>query len=184
MKTEETSGGTSTSPQGEIPPVKEPEKEKSPSKFSLLARKVGLWLLFLAIGALAVTLAVYLPTQTKLNQAQSEVDRLQTIEQEYNDLLPKYNLAESQVLVYKTISDTILLREALTASDTTRVNQQLRYIEDDLSKLTLDQYPEILQRLQSQFSKISSTASGNASEALAQLEIFYKDLLLLADNLQ
>ena len=184
MKTEENSGGTSSSPNGENPSSSNSTNKGNPSKIAQLAKKVGLWLLFLIIGALAVTLALYLPTRSQLNQAQEEIERLEEIEQQYNELLPRFELAQAQTLVYKTISDTILLREALEDDDTTRASQQVRYLEDDLNELTIDEYPEILQRLQGQFSAIRSAAPGNADQALVELEVFYNDLLLLADNLE
>lgn len=182
MKTEENSGGTTSG--NETPKPAPKQENKSPSKIETLAKKIGTWLLFLLIGALVVTLALYLPAQSKLTKAQAEVDRLAEIETEYNELLPRYELAQAQTLVYKTISDASLLREALVAGDTTRVNQQIRYVEDDLNELTIEEYPEILQRLQSQFSAIRNAAPGNPEQALEELDIFYNDLLLLADNLE
>jgi hypothetical protein len=180
MKTEESSGSTST---GMESPKSTPKPDKtSPSKFETLITKIGVWLLFLLIGALAVTLALYLPTLTKLNRAQTEVERLTGIEAQYNQLLPEYELAKAQSAVYKTISDASLLRTALLENDTTKANQQMRYVEDDLAALNIPEYPEILQRLQSQFNQIKS-ASTNAA-ALTALDEFYKDLLLLADNLR
>jgi len=180
MKTEESSGGTS--PGMESPkPTPKPEKT-SPSKFESLITKIGVWLLFLLIGALAVTLALYLPTLTRLNRAQAEVERLTEIETQYNQLLPKYELAKAQSAVYKTISDASLLRTALLENDTTKTDQQMRYVEDDLAALNIPDYPEILQRLQSQFGKVKSATTNAAS--LSELDEFYKDLLLLADNLR
>lgn len=180
MKTEESSGGTSS--EFESPkPAPKPEKT-SPSRFEALITKIGVWLLFLLIGALTVTLALYLPTLTRLNRAQSEVERLIEIEKEYNELLPHFGQAKTQSVLYKTISDTILLQTALTENDLTKTAQQLRYVEDDLTALYITGYPEILQRLQSQFNKIK-TASTNTA-ALTELDEFYKDLLLLADNLR
>jgi hypothetical protein len=179
MKTEETSGGTS----GLESPKPAPLPEKTtPSKFEILAKKVGLWLLFLLIGALAVTLALYLPAQSKLNKAQAELERLSTFEAQFNELLPQYELAQAQTLVYKTISDASLLRTALLENDASKANQQMRYVEDDLTALNIPAYPEILQRLQSQFTKLKS--ADNSQQSLSELDEFYKDLLLLADNLR
>ena len=180
MKTEESSGGIGSGMDSQKPTPK-PDKT-SPSKFETLITKIGVWLLFLLIGALAVTLALYLPSLTKLNRAQTEVERLTGIEAQYNQLLPEYELAKAQSAVYKTISDASLLRSALLENDTTKADQQTRYVEDDLAALNIPEYPEILQRLQSQFNQIKS-ASTNAA-ALTALDEFYKDLLLLADNLR
>lgn len=179
MKTEETSGGTIgfENPKPALPPEK-----TTPSKFESFIKKIGLWLLFLLIGALAVTLALYLPAQSKLNKAQAEVERLGTFEAQYNELLPQYELAQAQTLVYKTISDASLLRTALLENDASKASQQIRYVEDDLAELNIPAYPEILQRLQSQFTKLKS--ADNTQQSLTELDEFYKDLLLLADNLR
>jgi hypothetical protein len=180
MNIEESNGGTTSDIENSKPSPK-PEKS-NPSKFEALITKIGVWLLFLLIGALAVTLALYLPTLTRLNKAQAEVERLTEIETQYNELLPEYGLAKAQSAVYKTISDASLLHTALIENDSTKADQQMRYVEDDLAALNIPEYPEILQRLQSQFNKIKS-ASTNAA-ALSELDEFYKDLLLLADNLR
>lgn len=180
MKTEETSGGLSSETQSSAP-LPKPEKT-SPSKFEALVTKIGVWLLFLLIGALAVTLALYLPTLTRLNRAQAEVERLIEIEKEYNELLPQFGQAKTQSVLYKTISDTILLQTALSENDSTKTAQQLRYVEEDLTALYITGYPEILQRLQSQFNKIKSAST--SADSLSELDEFYKDLLLLADNLR
>jgi hypothetical protein len=180
MEIKESSGDISSEMESPKPAPK-PEKT-SPSRFEALITKIGVWLLFLLIGALAVTLALYLPTLTRLNKAQAEVERLTEIESEYNELLPQFGQAKTQSVLYKTISDTILLQTAFTENDSTKKAQQLRYVEDDLTALYIAGYPEILQRLQSQFNKIKSASTTTA--ALSELDEFYKDLLLLADNLR
>lgn len=180
MKTEESSGGMNSSVES-TKPTHKPEKTGS-SKFEVMTKKVGLWLVLLLIGALAVTLALYLPTLSRLNNAQTEVGRLTEIETQYNKLLPEFELAKSQSAVYKTMSDASLLRTALLENDITKADQQVRYVEDDLAALNIPEYPEILQRLQSQFNKIKSASTNAAS--LSELDEFYKDLLLLADNLR
>lgn len=182
MKTEETSGGTSPKTEGK--PLAPKQEKTAPSKIASLMKNVGLWLIFLLIGALAVALPLYLPARANLNQAQAEIERLTEIEGQYNELLPKFDLAKAQSTVYKIISDTSLLRSALTEKDTTKANQQLRYVEDDLNKLAIAEYPEILQRLQSQFDKLKASTPSNNEKALTELDEFYKDLLQLADNLE
>ena len=163
-------------------PVKT-EKPKA-SAFQSFVNKVGLSLLFLALGALAITLALYLPAANKLNKAQAELGRLADIETQYTELQSNYSKVKEQAGVYKTISDTSLLEVALTNNDTTKANQQLRYVEEDLNAMQIADFPEILQRLQSQFLKIKTSASGNQQKALEELGKFYTDLLLLADNLE
>ncbi len=59
---------------GKEPKVKKEKTAKS--GFSTLVEKVAYALLFLLLGALAVTLAVYLPAASKLKAAQAELDRL------------------------------------------------------------------------------------------------------------
>ncbi|HUV15380.1 MAG TPA: hypothetical protein VMW28_02310 [Pelolinea sp.] len=192
MNPEETTGPGSLESKAPTPPVNQdkkkgtsarPEKVKT-SGFQAVMRNIGLGLLFLLIGALVVTLALYLPAQSKLTKAQVEVERLAEIETQYNDLQAKFNLVKEQSGVYKTISDASLLQVALTEKDTTKVNQQLRYVEEDLNALGIMDFPEILQRLQSQFSKIKTSAQADSAGALSELDEFYKDLLLLADNLE
>ena len=95
-----------------------------------------------------------------------------------------YTKTKEQAGVYKTISDTSLLEVALRANDPTKASQQLRYVEEDLNAMQIAEFPEILQRLQSQFQKIKSSAAGNSTKALEELGEFYTDLLLLADNLE
>ena len=191
MKIEENSG--SDKPKTEAvkqQPVESPKpaaqakvEKAKPSAFQSFATKVGLYVLFLALGALAVTLALYLPTAGKLTKAQAEVERLTAIEAQYTELQADYSKVKEQAGVYKTISDTSLLEVALTGKDTTKANQQLRYVEGDINALQITDFPEILQRLQSQFLKIKTNASGNQPKALEELGKFYTDLLLLADNL-
>ena len=179
MNAEESNGGANSF---ESPKPALKQEKTSPTKFESLIRKIGVWLLFLLIGVLAVTLALYLPAQSKLNKAQAEVERLAAVEAQYNELLPQYELAQAQSLVYKTISDVSLLRTALLENDASKASQQMRYVEDDLAALNIPTYPEILQRLQSQFGKLKTT--DNAQLSITELDEFYKDLLLLADNLK
>lgn len=184
MKTEESSSANQSKPVSETPSIEESPNQGSTSKIAAAAKKVGTWLIFLAGGALAVGLVLYLPARSDLNQARTEIERLEEIERQYNDILPRYELTQAQSIVYKTISDMILLREALSGEETTRVSQQLRYVEDDLNDLVIEEYPEILPRLQSQFNKIRSSSSADPDQALEELEDFFNDLLLLADNLE
>ena len=171
-------------PAEEINPEVTVKKEKlKTSAFRSFINKVGLSLLFLVLGALAITVALYLPAASKQNKAQAEMARLAEIETQYIQLQADYNNVKEQAGVYKTISDTSLLEVALTNNDTTKVNQQLRYVEEDLNAMQMADFPDTLKRLQSQFMKIKTTASGNQQKALEELGKFYNDLLLLADNL-
>ena len=136
------------------------------------------------IGALAILLFLYLPKLTEFNKAEKELVRLTEVEAKYTELQADYTKTKEQAGVYKTISDTSLLEVALRANDPTKANQQLRYVEEDLNAMQIAEFPEILQRLQSQFQKIKSSAAGNSTKALEELGEFYTDLLLLADNLE
>jgi hypothetical protein len=172
-------------PAADVAPEKPAKRGKMKvSKFQSIVNTITLVLVCLVIGALVILLALYLPALNKLNKAQSEVTRLSTIEVQYNEQQTNLTKAKEQASVYKTISDTSLLEVALTGNDTTKANQQLRYVEEDLKGMQIPEFPEILQRLQSQFMKIKTSASSSSSQALIDLGEFYKDLLLLADNLK
>ncbi len=153
------------------------------SKFQKIVNTITLVLVCLVIGALAILLFLYLPKLTEFNKAEKELARLTEVEAKYTELQADYTKTKEQAGVYKTISDTSLLEVALRANDLTKANQQLRYVEQDLSTMQIAEFPEILQRLQSQFQKIKSSAAGNSTKALDELDEFYTDLLLLADNL-
>ncbi len=174
---------------GQAPVSGKPEKstgfKKMPvSKFQKIVNTITLVLVCLVIGALAILLFLYLPKLNEFNQAKKELARLTEVEAQYIELQADYTKTKEQAGVYKTISDTSLLEVALRANDPTKANQQLRYVEQDLGDLQISDFPEILQRLQSQFQKIKSSAAGNPTKALEELGEFYTDLLLLADNLE
>ena len=192
MRLEEKNGTDTPKPEEPaMQPVNEgkPEKpskfKKIPvSKFQSIVNTITLILVCLVIGALAILLFLYLPKLTEFNKAEKELVRLAEIETKYTELQVDYTKTKEQAGVYKTISDTSLLEVALTANDPTKANQQLRYVEEDLNAMQIKDFPEILQRLQSQFLKVKSSAAGNPTKALKELGEFYNDLLLLADNLE
>ncbi len=192
MELKENNGAENPKPEEPVmQPVKEGKPEKPAkatkipkSKFQTLVNSITLALACLVIGALAVLLGLYLPKLSEFNKAEKELVRLTEVETKYTALQTDYTKTKEQAGVYKTISDTSLLEVALTTKDTTKANQQLRYVEEDLNALQIADFPEILQRLQSQFQKIKSSAVGNPDKALEALGEFYTDLLLLADNLE
>jgi hypothetical protein len=192
MQIEENSGAekpkadeTPQQPVEELKPEKPAKFKKMPvSKFQSIVNTVTLVLASLVIGALAILLALYLPALNKLNKAQVEAVRLANIETQYTELQANYSKVKEQAGVYKTISDTNLLEAALASNDTTKANQQLRYVEEDLKAMQIVNFPEILQRLQSQFLMVKSNAVGNPQKAMEELGKFYTDLLMLADNLK
>jgi len=148
-----------------------------------LAKKVGYSLLFLIVGMLIVALALYLPTRSDLTKAQNELVRLSEIESQYNELQKDYANLEKRTQVYKLISDSALLEPALLQQENTRVSQQLRYMERDLSQLEIPNFAEVKERLESTFSKIQQASTSDLKSARETLQIFISDLLLLVDNL-
>jgi len=192
MESEENNGTEIPKPEE---PVKQPVSEVKPekpgkfrkipkSKFQSIVNTITLALACLVIGALAILLFLYLPKLTEFNKAEKELVRLTEVEAKYTELQADYTKTKEQAGVYKTISDTSLLEVALTTNDLTKANQQLRYVEEDLKTMQIADFPEILERLQSQFVKIRMSAEGNPAKALEELSKFYTDLLLLADNLE
>ena len=168
----------------EQPPETKPKKLlKKQSGFKSVLQQIGLALLFLVIGALAIVLSVYLPAAKKLQTAQGELDRLIPVETQYLELQQSYGKAQAQAMVYKLMSDTNRLQEALTDNNTERVNQYLIYLEEDLEELEISELPELPSNLSAQFEKIKSKINSSPTTAADDLQDFYNDLLLLADNL-
>ena len=192
MQLDENNGTDTPKPEEPVmKPVEEGRKEKPAgfkkmpiSKFQKLVNSITLALVCLVIGALAILLFLYLPKLTEFNKAEKELVRLTEVEAKYTELQVDYTKTKELAGVYKTISDTSLLEVALRANDPTKASQQLRYVEQDLAAMQIAEFPEILERLQSQFVKIKSSAAGNSTKALEELGKFYTDLLLLADNLE
>ena len=192
MQLEENNGSDTPKPDEPVmKPIEEGRKEKPAgfkkmpiSKFQKLVNSITLALACLVIGALAILLFLYLPKLNEFNKAEKELVRLTEVEAKYTQLQVDYTKTKEQAGVYKTISDASLLEVALRANDPTKANQQLRYVEQDLAAMQIAEFPEILERLQSQFVKIKSSAAGNSTKALEELGKFYTDLLLLADNLE
>ncbi len=172
-----------TAPKAQPKPA-EPKKAKNkPFGIQTVLQQIGLALLFLAIGALAITLAVYLPTTRELQTAQSELERLIPIETQYLELQSSHDTALVKAMVYKLMSNTNRLQEALAETNSERINQYLIYIEEDLDELVISELPEVPTNLSAQFEKIKSKIDSNPTTAASDLQDFYNDLLLLADNL-
>ncbi|MDO9565555.1 MAG: hypothetical protein Q7J15_02275 [Candidatus Desulfaltia sp.] len=147
-------------------------------------KKIGYALLFLLIGALITVLVLYLPTQTGLKAAQAEVDRLQPIETEYLTLVEEHEIVRARSSVYKTLSDTSMLHVALVNNDPNRIDQYIRYVEEDLKNLTVPNFPDLPSSLTSQFAKVTTSAASNHPKAIEELQDFQNDLLLVTDNLE
>ncbi len=150
----------------------------------MVLQQAGLALLFLVIGMLAILLAFYLPAANQLKQAQTELDRLVPMETQYIELQGVYAEIQAQTLVYKMMSNTSQLKEALTDKDTNKVTQQLTYIEEDLSQLELSNFPDLPASLITQFEKVKTSISSSSTTAGSEVEKFYNALLNLSDNLQ
>lgn len=174
-----------------IDEAEKPKEKSTPKKKGMqtLLQKVGLSLLFLLIGMLIATLVLYLPAASKLKDvqgelgsAQAEVDRLTSVEAAYAQLQDQHALTTSQLGVYKTISDLGLLESALLSGDTTRVSQQLRYVEDDLNRMQMTGFADIQQRLVSQFRKVKASAASDPQTALKEVLVLREDLRLFAEK--
>jgi len=188
MKTEESTKNLSTEGQNMngVPkkPVKDKKSTQKKSFFQTTIKKIGFALLFLLIGALIVVLPLYLPSVSALKKAQSEVERLLPIETEYFALQEDYQIVSTQADVYKILSNTNLLNVALVDNKTNRINQYIRYVEEDLTELSVPKFPDLPAELSAQFSKVKSQTANDRLKAIDELQDFYNDLLLLIDNLE
>jgi hypothetical protein len=188
MKTEETTNNLSTEglKKNDLSekPVKNEKSAQKNSFFQATIKKIGFALLFLLIGALIIGLSLYLPSASALKKAQTELDRLIPLETEYISLQEDYQTASTQAGVYKILSNTNLLHIALADNKTSRINQYIRYVEEELNKLSVPKFPDIPAELSAQFSKVKSYAANDRLKAIDELQDFYNDLLLLIDNLE
>ena len=136
------------------------------------------------IGALVVVLSLYLPTASGYKKAQTELDRLIPLETEYITLQDDYQTSRTQADVYKILSNTNLLQIALEDNMSSRINQYIRYVEEDLNELSVPKFADLPAELSIQFSKVKSNAEDDRLKAIDELRIFNNDLLLLIDNLE
>jgi len=170
-------------------PTIEPEKKTKggtkakPSGFNTMLRKIGFGFLFLLLGALIVGLALYLPANSNLRAAEAELERLLPIESAYEDLLVEHEELSIQRLVYKILANANQMHIALLNEDSSRVAQYRQYIEDDLSNLSVPDFPDISESLQKQFSKVTEKRTTDKSGAIEALQVFQNDLIVLIDNL-
>lgn len=77
-----------------------------------------------------------------------------------------------------------MMRIALVDIDTNRVNQYIRYIEDDLANMEISDYPDLPTSLSNQFAKVTAKITSDRMGSLDELQSFQNDLLLLIDNLE
>ncbi len=187
MKTDEkqsetTSGKKTIENTGEKNIDKKKVKNDSGLKRSL--RKVGYWFLFFLLGALIVGLVFYLPANSKLNEAQTELERLTGIESDYENLIVNFERADSERKIYKILANASQMHIALVSNNTDRLDQYVSYIEEDLSDLSIPNFPELPGNLQDQFMQVNNKIPGDRTGALEELQIFQNDLLLLIDNLK
>lgn len=147
-------------------------------------RSIGFSLLFFFLGGLIVGLVLYLPADSKLRAAEAELSRLYPIEEEFIRLTEDYSQVSAQRVVYKMLSNASLLQIALENNTSGRINQYIRYIEEDLLNLTLSDFPDIPASLTDQFRDVTEKVSSDRPGALRELQSFQNDLLLLMDNLE
>lgn len=187
MKTEETTNNLSSEDPNKSElsgkPVKDKKSGQKNQFFQTTVKKIGFAFLFLLIGALAIVLPLYLPSASALKKAQTELDRLIPIETEYISLQENCQTTSTQAGVYKILSNTSLLYIALLDDNSSRINQYIRYVEEDLNNLGVPKFPDLPTELSSQFSKVKSHAVNDRLKAIDELQDFYNDLLLLIDNL-
>ncbi len=166
----------------EIKP-KQSAESKNKTGFQSALKQIGLALLFTVIGMLVILLVLYLPQSRQLKSAQTELERLTPIENQFTDLQESHEKAQAQVLVYKLMSHTSLLRIALIDNNQDAITQYLGYIEEDLGKLEIGKFPELPASLTGQFEEAQENIEKNRLDAIQDLQEFYSSLLLLADNL-
>ena len=181
------SGNEAQNPKTEAPKAQAPQaapKPKKKSGFQGMLKQIGLALLFLVIGMLGILLALYLPASRNLKNAQTELDRLVPMETQYVALQVSNANTVQQALVYKLMSETTQLKNALDESDSNKTSQYLTYIEEDLSQLDLSVFPDLPTSLTSQFEKIKTSINNSPTNAGREVDKLYNSLLTLSDNLQ
>jgi hypothetical protein len=82
------------------------------------------------------------------------------------------------------MSNTSQLKEALAEADDHKAAQQLTYIQEDLSRLELSEFPDLPASLTAQFEKVKTAVNGQSTSAITETEKFYNALLNLSDNLK
>ena len=180
-------GSEAQNPKTEAPKTQAPQaapKPKKKSGFQGMLKQIGLALLFLVIGMLGILLALYLPASRDLKNAQTELDRLVPMETQYVALQVSNANTVQQALVYKLMSETTQLKNALDESDSNKASQYLTYMEEDLSQLDLSVFPDLPTSLTSQFEKIKTSINSSPTSASSEVDKFYNSLLTLSDNLQ
>ena len=106
------------------------------------------------------------------------------IETEYIALQEDNQIANTRSSVYKILSNASFLAIALKDNNTSRINQYILYIEEDLDNLNVSKFPDLPSELSAQFSKVKSYTVDNRLKAISELQSFHNDLLLLIDNLK
>jgi len=160
------------------------KKKGKGAKINSLVRKIGVWMLIFLFGALVVGLTLYLPVNSKLREAEAEIERLRPIENAYEDLMPEFEQVSNQRSIYKLLANSSQMHMAIINERDIQVNRYITYIEDDLSNLTLIEFPDLPNSLQEQFSLVTKEISGNRTDAIEELQKFQNDLLVLIDNLE
>lgn len=165
-------------------PTADKQNNKKPNALNNLLRQIGFAFLFFLLGALVVGLALYLPANSDLRTAEAELERLYPIEAEFTELVAEYEKVSTQRVVYKILANASQMHVALVNEDNSRIAQYLGYIEDDLAKLSIADFPEIPASLQDQLGKVSDKRLSDKAGAIEALQVLQNDLLLLIDNLE
>ncbi len=188
----------------DVKPVK-----KGPGFFVRLLRAIGIGVLLLALGAAALFFTVSQPKTNELNEqiktlqgnvsaaeakvteANTEVERLKSVESELAKTKSDIASLQSQLdktsakrSVYEIQSNVNAARIALLQGDSTRAEQSITYLIQNLSSLVVPAFPDITKNLESRLVGIQTIITADKTKAQSDLEALFNDLVLLADNIK
>lgn len=192
----------------ETPTDAKPAK-KGPGFFVRLLRAIGIGVLLLALGAAALFFTVSQPKTNELNEqiktlqgnvsaaeakvteANTEVERLKSVESELTkaksdiaNLQSQLDKTSAKRSVYEIQSNVNAARIALLQGDSTRAEQSITYLIQNLSSLVVPAFPDITKNLESRLVGIQTIITADKIKAQSDLEALFNDLVLLADNIK
>lgn len=192
----------------ETPTDAKPAK-KGPGFFVRLLRAIGIGVLLLALGAAALFFTVSQPKTKELNEqiktlqgnvsaaeakvteANAEVERLKGVESELAKAKSDIAALQSQLdkvsakkSVYEIQSNVNTARIALLQGDSTRAEQSITYLIQNLNSLAVPAFPDITKNLETRLTGIQTTITSDKTKAQSDLEALFNDLVLLADNIK
>jgi septal ring factor EnvC (AmiA/AmiB activator) len=192
----------------ETPTDTKPAK-KSPGFFVRLLRAIGIGVLLLALGAAALFFTVTQPRANELNdqiktlqgnvsaaeakvtEANTEVERLKTVESELAkaksdiaNLQSQLEKTSAKKSVYEIQSNVNAARIALLEGNSTRAEQSIMYLIQNLNSLAVPAFPDITKNLETRLTGIQTNITTDKTKALTDLEALFNDLVLLADNIK